>query len=188
MAWCLPKHIANKFLQELQSGKISPEKLMEMTSKQRREHFEGTFGKENAQNVNRMFESKLLLKNQQQGIITWAQTMAGLKPEAKRDILSRVEKMKDALNPETEGAFLEDIVSFRLKTNVTPTEAKYISELATDAIKKKEIMESVERVHNRSKGGPVTAIEFEYGIARRKFQNNARKRNRQSFPRGVWAY
>ena len=170
MAWCLPKHIANKFLQELQSGKISPEKLMEMTSKQRREHFEGTFGKENAQNVNRMFESKLLLKNQQQGIITWAQTMAGLKPEAKRDILSRVEKMKEPLNPETEGAFLEDIVSFRLKTNVTPTEAKQLSELATDAIEKKSIMESGER-SKQSKGGSVTATEFEYGIAREKFQS-----------------
>ncbi len=167
MAWCLPKHIANKFLQDLQSGKINPDKLMDMTSKQRREFFKDLVGEENVANVNRTFESKLLLKNQQQGIITWAQQMAGLRPEAKRDLLSRVDKMKEPLNPQTEGAFLEDLVSFRLKTNVTPTEAKNLSELATDAIKKKEIMELSER----SKGSSVTAIEFEYGMARRKFQN-----------------
>lgn len=170
MAWCLPKHIANQFLKDLQNGKINPEKLLSMTSKQRREFFNNLVGKENSANVNRVFESKLLLKNQQQGIITWAQQMAGLKPEAKRDLLSRVDKMKEVLNPKTEAAFLEDIVSFRLKTNVTPTEAKTISNLATDAIKKKEIMESGKR-SKPSKGGSVTATEFEYGMARVKFQN-----------------
>ena len=171
VAWCLPKHMANKFLQDLQSGKINPEKLMDMTSKQRREFFKDLVGEENSANVNRMFESKLLLKNQQQGIITWAQQMAGLRPEAKRDLLSRVDKMTEVLNPKTEAAFLEDIVSFRLKTDVTPTEAKFLSKLATDAIEKKTIMESGERTYKRSKGGPTNRTEFEYGIARRKFQN-----------------
>ena len=171
MAWCLPKHIANKFLLDLQSGKINPNKLMEMDSKGRREFFKDLVGEENAVNVNRTFESKLLLKNQQQGLITWAQKMAGLRPEAKRDLLSRVDKMTEVLNPKTEAAFLEDIVSFRLKTEVTPTEAKQISKLATDAIEKKAIMESGERTHKRSKGGPTNKTEFEYGMARRKFQN-----------------
>ena len=168
--WCLPKHIASKFLQDLKLGKINPDKLIGMTSKRRREFFKNLVGEENVANVNRVFESKLLLKNQQQGIITWAQQMAGLRPEAKRDLLSRVEKMKEVLNPKTEGAFLEEIVSFRLKTNVTLTEAKQISKLATDAIEKKTIMESGTR-SKPSKGGSVTATEFEYGMARRKFQN-----------------
>jgi hypothetical protein len=69
-------------MKKLKSGEIDPAKLVEMTSQERRDFFSKFLGEENARQVNALFESKLLLKNQQQGIITWAKKVAGITKEA----------------------------------------------------------------------------------------------------------
>jgi len=168
MTWCLAANKAKEFKKRLLSGEISPETLLNKTSKERREYFKKFFSEDDAINLNRTFESKLLLKNKQKGMITWAQKMLGDRPEAKRDVLSRVNRMEKILNPETENAFLEELASYRLKTNITYKEGKRLSELATTAKLKKQIMENSPR---RSKGGPATKKEFEYGLARVAFEN-----------------
>jgi len=108
--------------------------------------------------TNSLFESKLLLKNQQRGMITWAKTVSGMKPEAQRDILSKVNKMTEILNPETEQAFLEDLVAHKLKTRVTIEQANKIAELAKLTSEKKEA---------RDNGGD----RLEYGRAAVAFGN-----------------
>jgi hypothetical protein len=87
--WCLNKLSANNFLTKLRNGEVNPEKLMGVDSKTRREYFASIIGDKDAAHMNVLFESKLLLKNQQRGIITWAQQMAGLKPEVQKDIISK---------------------------------------------------------------------------------------------------
>jgi len=158
MNWCLPTYLTNDFLNKLRSGEINPEKLMKMSSDERREFFDKNFGEEHGQNINRTFESKLLLKNQQQGIINWAKDMAGLKPEAQKDLISKVNKMTDVLNPENEKDFLKDYASYKLGTNVTMDEARNISKLAKDASEKKTAMDN---------GGD----RFDYGMARDDLKN-----------------
>ena len=139
--YCLPVKLANKFIAKLIDGSIDPGKLAEMSSQERRDFFQSFMGSEiHAKHTNSLFESKLLLKNQQRGMITWAKTVSGLKPEAQRDILSRVNKMTEILNPETEGAFLEDLVAHKLKTRVTIEQANKIAELAKITADKKEAM------------------------------------------------
>ena len=123
--WCLPKNLADTFLNKLRSGEITPEKLSDMTSKERRSFFAEFMGEENAKKSNALFESKLLLKDQQRGIVTWAKQAAGMKPQITRDILSRVNKMTEILTPETQDAFLEDLAAHKLGVAVTMEEAGF---------------------------------------------------------------
>ncbi len=134
---CIPKYLVDIFLQKLKSGEINPEKLADMTSEGRHDYFKSFLGEANAKTVNSLFESKLLLKNQQQGIINWAKQVSGIKPEAQRDILSRVDKMTEILKPENQDAFLSDLVSKRLGVGVTMEEAGKIADLAKVATDKK---------------------------------------------------
>ena len=87
--FCLPKFAADALKTKFKNGEISPEKLSDMTSAERRKVFE-FLGEENAKQTNALFESKLLLKNQQLGMVNWAKQILKLKPETLRDTLSKV--------------------------------------------------------------------------------------------------
>jgi len=156
--YCLPANLANMFIGKLKDGSINPAKLTEMSSEGRRTFFQTFMGEIHSKYTNSLFESKLLLKNQQQGMITWAKTVSGLKPEAQRDILSRVNKMTEILNPTSEKAFLEDLVAHKLQTKVTIEQANKIAELAKVTADKKEAMKQ---------GGD----RLEYGRAAVEFGN-----------------
>ena len=126
---CLVEEKANKFLNGLKSGSINPNVLSKMTSEQRRSFLEKFVGSDNAKWVNTEFESKLLLKNQKQGMITWAKKIGNLKKPAKRDILSKIEKLDNALSESDQESFLEDIVEKRLGISITEDEANKIFDL-----------------------------------------------------------
>lgn len=128
--FCLMPEAINRFKAALVSGKINPDKLAEMTSEERRALFKDIVGDDAAQHTNALFESKLLLKNKQQGYITWAKQVAGITPEARRDLITRIQKMDHILNPDEEKAFLQDLASTKLGVNVTAEEAKRISDLS----------------------------------------------------------
>ena len=126
----LPKH-ADAFLEQTKAGgDLDPAKLSDMTSAERRAAFAEIVGDANASHINAQFESKLLLKNQQQGIQTWIEKTGGLKPEVKRDMLSRVARMEKVLEPKDLDSFLEDLAKQKLGIGVTMQEAGKISELA----------------------------------------------------------
>lgn len=129
---CLPKFAADEMLKNLKDGIINPEKLVDMTSEERRDFFKGIVGDDNAKIVNSLFEGKLLLKNQQQGMITWAKQLTGIKPEIRRDMISKVERLKDVLQPKELDMFLEDLASKRLGVDVTAEEAGEIARLSSD--------------------------------------------------------
>lgn len=156
--FCLPKELTKPFLQALKDGTLNPAKLADSTSAERHSAFAKVIGEGNAKEVNALFESKLLLKNQQAGIISWAKSIGGLKPEALKDLISKVQKLDRVLNPDEEKAFLSDLASKKLGTDVTFEEAKKISELAKKVQETKTAME----------GG---ADRMEHGRARVEFGN-----------------
>jgi hypothetical protein len=156
MGFCLPKFESEKFLTALKSGKIQPSKLAEMTSAERRTFFEEIVG-ENAKEVNALFESKLLLKSQQQGMITWAKSITGIKEQTRRDIISRIEKMDRVLDGPSEKAFLEDLAAKKLGAEVTFEEAKTIADLSQQVRTSRENLTADNRL--------------EYGNARVSLQN-----------------
>lgn len=129
--FCLPLPQRDRFIEALKEGTIDPSKLSDMTSQERHKFFSDLIGEEDARQVNALFESKLLLKNQQQGMITWAKTVASMKPEIRRDIISQIERLNTVLDPKEEKVFLQDLASKRLGANVSFEEAQKIIELSS---------------------------------------------------------
>ncbi len=140
MNFCLPKESTDKFLEAIKSGSLNPEKLAEASSAERRTVFAKLIGEQHAVDVNALFESKLLLKNQQQGMITWAKSVGGISPEVTRDLISKIEKLDKVLTPESEQAFLEDLAAKRLGTQVTMEEAQQIHQLSKNVQSTKEAL------------------------------------------------
>lgn len=147
--FCLiPKQVQD-FKLALKEGRINPQELSQKTSEERRNILSDIVGKENASQVNALFESKLLLKNQQAGYIRWAKKVAGLTPQAKRDIISRIEKMDKILNPGEEKMFLEDLARQKLGIGVSDVEAKTIFDLSqkVQSLKKDTFTNNQERLN-----------------------------------------
>lgn len=132
---CLPPAALDSFKQALIKGDINPEQLANMTSDERHALFSKIVGESDAKFVNASFESKLLLKNQQQGFVTWARHLTGVAPEVKRDIISRIQRLDTVLNPTEEKAFLKDLAATRLGVNVTESEAKQVASMAQEVAK-----------------------------------------------------
>jgi hypothetical protein len=171
MAFCLPKYIVDDFIAKLKDGTINPQKMMDMTSAQRRDFLADIVGEDNAFQVNAKFEKKLLLKDQQQGIINWAKEVAGLDAKKRKNLIERVNDMEEILTPESEDAFLEDLAAQKLGVAVTAEEAQQIADLAKTAMEKREVMESKPR---RKPLQPGTNAEMEYGRAGMAFRNYIR--------------
>src|ERR1044072_4603274 len=115
MSFCLPQKSAASFLQALKDGKVDPDKLMDMTSAERRDHFAAIIGKDYAHEVNALFETKMLLVDQKRGMVTWAKQMAGISDRAKLDFISKVEKLERVLEPEEERAFMADLAAQKIE-------------------------------------------------------------------------
>lgn len=130
MNMCLMPQEVDKFVQALKDGRIKPEELGQKTSEERHKFFADIVGEGNAKLVNSNFESKMLLKNQKYAYTSWAKKVAGLTPEVKRDLLTRIERLDHVLSPVEEKTFLKDLASTRLGIDVTHTEAKTISDLS----------------------------------------------------------
>lgn len=137
--FCLPREFASKFLQSLKDGTINPDKMIDMTSAERREFLGKIVGEDNAREVNAAFESKLLLKDQKRGLVSWAKQVSGITEPVRRDILAKIDRMEAVLTPRTEDAFLEDLAAKKLGTDVTFEEAQHITEEAnkTEAAREK---------------------------------------------------
>lgn len=150
VAWCLPRNLSNAFLDAIKDGRLSPETLMGMTSAERRAEFGKLVGPENAAEINAQFESKMLLKDQQRGLVNWAQKIAGITEPARRDILNTINKLDRVLNPEEEKAFLSDLAAKKLGVTVTSEEAKEIFQLSQTAEQARTTMTAdISNIDNR---------------------------------------
>jgi len=138
--FCLPRDRVNAFKQGIKSGEINPDKLSKMTSKERNEVFTKFVGKDAAKMVNAEFESKLLLKNQQAGFLSWAKNVTGIKPLIRQDLIQRINNLERVLDPADKAAFFEDLASARLKADVTVIEANRIAELSRSVQDAKQYM------------------------------------------------
>jgi len=171
--FCLPAKIAEKLKQAFKEGKVNPERLNDLTSAQRRDFLTEIIGKENAQQVNLLFEQKLLLKNQERAMYDWANEITGLSKEAKEATLTKIretyaEKKRRLEDPAENEKFLNeitsDVYSRKYKTEVTLEEAQNITELAQDLKRAKEKMKEDFTWENKKDG-------LEYGATKVAFDN-----------------
>jgi len=133
--WCLIKEKADRLIKKISSGDISPEKMNNMSSKERRAFFASFLGEEDAFRVNTDFEKKLLNKNQEQGMISWVQETTGKNSELKAELLAKVEKnrqdkLKRIFSPEEDELFLSDLVETKLGLGITEEESKTLFNLS----------------------------------------------------------
>lgn len=163
MAFCLPREFSDKMLKALKEGKIVPEKLIKMSSEQRRTFLEDIVGKENVKEVNAQLEAKLILKDQKKGLVSWAKRLTGITEATRRDLLSKIERMEKILEPKTEQAFLEDLVAKRLGTDVTLEEAKVITDGAKELRARKEAIPEDSPLRSKER--------MEYGVAEVLFRD-----------------
>jgi len=158
--WCLIKDQAMKFKRALKTGEIDPAKLANMSSGERRAYLENFVGKENGQQVNALFESKLLLKNQKAGMISWAKRVGGMTKESRRDLITKIERLDKVLDPKTEKEFLQDLASQRLGVDVTQAEAKNIFDLS------KKMEQLASKRNPDTLEFPSTKERLDYGAAK----------------------
>lgn len=144
MAWCLIRSEEQAFRQALVDKKIDPFKLADLSSEERRAIFEKYVTPDNAIQINSLYESKLLLKNQVIGFQTWAKRVVGMKPQVKRDIISKIERLNELelLSPSELNSFKEDLVRTRLGLGISLEEAQQINELSEKRIEAKQVWEA----------------------------------------------
>jgi hypothetical protein len=142
MSFCLAPSMVDKFKKALMDGTINPEELSTLSSAERNSYLKNIVGENNATKVNALFESKLLLKNQQEGMITWAKKVIGEETPSYRDMVSKIQRMDKVLDATSEQTFLHDLASQKLGTNVTYEEAQIITDLSKKVAETKAALEA----------------------------------------------
>lgn len=130
MSFCLPVEQVNKFVQALKSGMLNPETLDAMSSADRHAMFAKLVGEDDAAQVNALIESKLLLKNQERGLINAVKKIIGENKPASRDLLTKIQNMDKILSPADKQSFMADLAAKKLGTEVNFEEAQNITQLA----------------------------------------------------------
>ena len=154
--FCLPKEFASRFTTALKGGKIVPEKLASMSSAERNTFFSEIVGKENALDVNALFESKLLLKDYKTGLVSWAKKVSGITEAIRKDLVSKIERLDKVLSASEERTFLSDLAEQKLGARVTFEEATNITRLSSEIAKAREAI---------PENSPIRSAErLDYGV------------------------
>jgi hypothetical protein len=132
-AFCLVKEYADNFVQGLKDGSINTTKLSTMSPEERHNYLAKFVGEENAHDVNSLFESKLLLKNQQAGLERWKDKVGGISGQTRKDLATKIASMDKVLDPKGNDPFFNDLAQTKLGVGVTQEEAKTIYDLANKA-------------------------------------------------------
>lgn len=177
MAFCLPKFSTEKFIEALKDGTIDPQKMIEMTSIQRREFLEKIVGKDDAPEVNALLESKLLLKDQKKGMVAWAKKISGITEATRTDLVAKIERMTTVLKASDEDAFLQDLANKKLGADVSFEEAQSITDKVAEVenlrtkwdVKKSEAALKVNPA-DKNAGWESEDARLEYGLKYAEFQ------------------
>jgi hypothetical protein len=134
--YCIPPELADTLLKAIKKDDVigNVQSLYEMTSKERRDAFAKHVGETAARDINAAFE-KALVSNQKTALAKWATQTFNSEAKKSGRYKSTVDKInalseEGLLSPETESAFLEDLVRDKLGVTITAKEAQIISEKA----------------------------------------------------------
>lgn len=178
MAFCLVKPLAEAFKEALRKGELNPEDLAKMTTAARRAAFERVIGKDAAKQVNTLFERKLLVKDFQNGMVKWAREVTGMKPEVRKGIIDKIERIMEPdaegnlsplaeriLTPEGQQQFLADLAERYVGTEITMEEAQAITKMSQSLSEAKKNFDPKEKKWTNEKD------RIDYGLARVAMEN-----------------
>lgn len=107
------------------------EKLASLpSSEERRKMLESFVGTQASEPMTTLLEKKLIMKNQQDALISFVKDATGMRETVKKDLYSRIERLGEVLTPADEEKFYQNLVSEKLGTTTTFEQAKVISDLA----------------------------------------------------------
>lgn len=122
MTLCLPKSDRDKILKALKEGELTIPKLYNMTDSELNVVFSRYLGKELASFVSANFE-KAMLSNQKKAMADWITKTTSHKDPIRRELMKKVDKLKNRLTPDQEKGFLKDLVEAKLGLSVSEEEA-----------------------------------------------------------------
>lgn len=135
--FCLPADKAAEFKKNLKDKTMNLGDLMKMTTEARTKVFEKYAG-DSAKEINKLFESKLVLKNKLQGLKNWAAKVGQFGRyggETKTAFESKMLEYKAAqreriLSPKENETFLNDLADIKLGTHISKEEAGKVFEFS----------------------------------------------------------
>lgn len=159
---CLPTAERNKLRDALKNGTVTIRDLYGLKSADRRKLLEKYVGEDFAQVVNAKFEAAMV-SSQKTAITNWIKSATTAKDPIRRDMLKKVERIKEALTTGEQGDFLADLAEMKLGISVTEEEAKTIIKLKNDVDNFKMDIDP---------NSPVRSEErMRYGLAVDRFKN-----------------
>lgn len=179
--FCLIPSEAEKLKKAIASGKINPDVLGSMSSKETEEYLAKYLSPENAKQVNLLYEKKLLLKNEDKALYELFKDVTGM-TEKQKDL--KIKLMKSELlrkearlfNP-IEGqkvldSLVNDTLSRRFKVGISNEEAKQIIDLTNNINRLKNFSGMAERVkYGRAKMALVDYVNKLSGKKASLFKN-----------------
>jgi hypothetical protein len=147
--YCLIKSEVVKLKQAIVDGRLNPEKLSEMSSEETRSFLETILSKDNAKQVNILYEKKLLLKNQERAVYNLFKDLAGLSEKEKSDRALKLQQNLEAKNTrlwnpgEGDKVLTElagDIYSRRYRADISLEETKKIIDLSNKVDETKQLI------------------------------------------------
>lgn len=171
-AFCIRPELADKLKAAAKAGEISIEKMYEMSSQDRRGLLEKYVDAESAKGVNAGFE-RAMASEQKNAIAKWVNNTFSSGEKAKpafKDITDKIHELdkQGLLTPESEKAFLQDLVAEKLGGTITSEEARQI---AKHAAKLEEYASGVSHVNTPT---------LEYFRAKRGMENYLQSLNPSS--------
>lgn len=135
MNYCLIQEKAQEFLKRIKDGKIVPERLEAMSSKERIAFFKEFLDDQDAKAVNILLERKLLNKNRESALVSWAEEVSGKNMKQKQALIEKIEKNTKERNkrlfaPEEDETFLNELVDMRLGIGISEEESRTLFNLS----------------------------------------------------------
>ncbi len=172
--WCLPKEQAESLKKALKERTITPQKMIDMDTDQRRQLFNEIVGERDAAHLNAMLEPKFLNQNFIRGMMSWANRSLAEYPKTQKDLISSIKRMEERLNKKEitlEQAFdrFGDMINWRMGTSMSEDQWLQTVDMARDVEEKRIVMESGPR--RQGIWDKPTETEMAWGLATVQMEN-----------------
>lgn len=131
---CFTKETADKFLTALRDGVIDPNKMAISTSEENIKLLSDIVGKDNAEAANILFEKKLLLKNQEEGMMNWVKSLTDQTPEQKKALVLGISKTEKLLGTPEGELIKRSLAEQKLGIGLSEEQFASISEMSKNAV------------------------------------------------------
>lgn len=147
MSVCIPKEVAQSLKSAINNGEVSLKKLTQMESEERRAVFAKYLKDEDlAKKLNIGFESRM--KSETAGILRKYifHEMDKVPTKNKKDLFTRVEKLKNALDTKEGTPFLADLAEQKIGTRLSAEEAQNLFKYADEVkVSKDRLTQAIDR-------------------------------------------